>query len=969
MVLIEKFWSLKAVAFLCLASGSAFVSATSGPSDTPIATTAPNLTGGKIANTAPPGPFFQGFKPPYPTDAWWSGYSVGTQDATVSGPFPFESATTNTSIVFGISNKRDFDGTSIHQPTQNDWSVGIAGLPNDLQHRKATSWDTQTVCLQYFTDSGSTMSSCMAPGSPYMTFTFKNAVVNINSMNGNLGTITWVTAGKKAKITNSAGTYLLYAVDTALTLTTNANTLVSQSGYTGTIRMALLNETSQEAILDQYVGAYPTGLTMSYAVSGNTSTQTWKWSTAGTSSTLLTLSWPHHRKVLSNPSYANIQYLTTKGYMKGVVGNTWTLTHSLPSIYWFAPNAPQSSCLSQLNQTLQYDVSALSVIVPGDFYYWGGSFARAARLALIAEQTGRTDLVNKVVTILKQSFAYWLDATHSPAAAYETGWGGVINKDGWNNTWVDFGNAYYNDHHFHYGYFLYGAAVIGKYDATWLAQNKDFLTHVARDIGNPSPNDPYYTVTRHMDWFAGHSWASGIANGAGSRDQESTGEAINGYYGLLMFAKVTGNNALIDYARMLLAVEEAGAQTYWHLYPSVTADTPYPEAGFRNLITVGNVEDWQTGAWLFWGAQRTEIAAIQMLPLTPIGEVTYDKPWLQNVLPYCQAELNDPTIGDAFKSVIYAAYASVNPQQAYNYSQQLSDWGSGNSATNQLYFVATRPSSSNICNTNLQTPQGSYYIQDVASGKYVTVSGSGSLAATASASLTAAPFTLAFMPGGGSILAQSNSQYVTADPNGQTALAAARATPSTYETFRWVAQSDGSYQLLALVNRDYVSTTSSNLVNNANSTNGITAGKYKLVPVTTGTGTAVPTSGTLKNVKTGKYVVATAANVTLLATATSAASATKWTFEKLSTSTSTTTYYDLRSQTTNQIVTGTTSGADPLTAARDVASTWESFQIISSNGNFVLIDLANGLNVAVQADNTLIANSNSVDSSSTWTIA
>lgn len=61
--------------------------------------------------------------------------------------------------------------------------------------------------------------------------------------------------------------------------------------------MALLNETSQEAIFDKYVNAVPTGLTMSYAVSGDTSTQTWKWSTTGSSSTLLTLSWPHHRQV------------------------------------------------------------------------------------------------------------------------------------------------------------------------------------------------------------------------------------------------------------------------------------------------------------------------------------------------------------------------------------------------------------------------------------------------------------------------------------------------------------------------------------------------------------------------------------------------------------------------------------------------------------------------------------------------
>lgn len=59
--------------------------------------------------------------------------------------------------------------------------------------------------------------------------------------------------------------------------------------------MALLNETSQEAILDKYAGAYATGLDMNYDVSGDTSTQTWKWTVAGNSSDLLTLSWPHHR--------------------------------------------------------------------------------------------------------------------------------------------------------------------------------------------------------------------------------------------------------------------------------------------------------------------------------------------------------------------------------------------------------------------------------------------------------------------------------------------------------------------------------------------------------------------------------------------------------------------------------------------------------------------------------------------------
>jgi endo-1,3(4)-beta-glucanase len=130
--------------------------------------------------------------------------------------------------------------------------------------------------------------------------------------------------------------------------------------------------------------------------------------------------------------------------MKGVVGDSWILKHSLPNITWHATNAPQSSCLSQLNQSLQFDVDALTVMVPGDFYYWGGSVARAARLALIADQIGRTDLVDTVVNILKESFSYWQNNSHTPAAGYETGWGGFVNADGWNNTWVDFGNVSLN---------------------------------------------------------------------------------------------------------------------------------------------------------------------------------------------------------------------------------------------------------------------------------------------------------------------------------------------------------------------------------------------------------------------------------------------------------------------------------------------------------------------------------------------
>jgi endo-1,3(4)-beta-glucanase len=75
----------------------------------------------------------------------------------------------------------------------------------------------------------------------------------------------------------------------------------------------------------------------------------------------------------------------------------------------------------------------------------------------------------------------------------------------------------------------------------------------------------------------------------------------DGYYGALLWAQVTGNTNIQNYARLLIATEQHAAQVYWHMYPNTGTndrDQPYPEQGMPNLVTVGNVMDWQSGAWL-----------------------------------------------------------------------------------------------------------------------------------------------------------------------------------------------------------------------------------------------------------------------------------------------------------------------------------------------------------------------------------
>ncbi|KAK2612493.1 hypothetical protein QQS21_001431 [Conoideocrella luteorostrata] len=813
---------------------------TFGPISTDSAT---NLAGGTVACSAlPVGSFFDGLKPPFPTNTWWASYAAIPGNGTAAGPFPYQSSLDGYGILFGMSANRQFDGSSIKQPTQVDWRASFAEHSGAFENHKAVAFDTQTITVQYFQGAG-TLTALLVPGSPYMTFEFKSSTPLFKSMNGGIKSFgdksinvgdTVSSTGTTFTVTDTKGaTYIIYAMK-PITLTataTSSDSGVIQAGgaYDGVIRLVKLADPSHKALLDQHYQIYPTAAALDYTFTDKTGNMIFTWDTVGDGANLLMLTWPHHRLKMENPNFpptSSLGYLTTKGWMYPAIGNRWSLSYDLSPISWNPPRALDSSCQSSVMQGLEYEISLLipeNASVPNDFYYWGGTLAAKSRLALIAEHLGRQDLANKVVDYLKVSFNYWFHPSSSAVPAYETAWGGVINKAGADNVYVDFGNGYYNDHHFHYGYFLNIAAVIAKYDGNWLAQHREYINYFARDIINPSSQDPQFPVTRCRDWFAGHSWASGIANGAGSRDQESSGEAINGYYGALLWASVALSQDYVNYAKLLLASEQHAAQVYWHLYPQQSPndrDNPYPESQVRDLTSMGNVMDYQSGAWLFWGSLRSQIAAIQILPLTPANEVLYDSQWVENIWSYTMKELQDPSTGDDWKCVIIAAYANYNPQVAAQWSGTLTTWelqrtyqkaaGSGNTYTNELFFIGTRPNPNGnpICSALPQNPYGTYKLQDVSSGKYVGVSATDSrLTASVTSLDSASVFKSAYLPNAGTLQLTTTNQYVTADQGGRSALAAIRDKASSWETFVIRAKEgapSGVYSIKAGSNGHYV---------------------------------------------------------------------------------------------------------------------------------------------------------------------
>jgi endo-1,3(4)-beta-glucanase len=101
---------------------------------------------------------------------------------------------------------------------------------------------------------------------------------------------------------------------------------------------------------------------------------------------------------------------------------------------------------------------------------------------------------------------------------------------------MNFGNGFYNDHHFHYGYHIYSAATVAHFDKDWGRKHFEQVMYLVRDIANPSEHDVHFPKCRQKDWYQGNSCASGVVppypNG---RNQESSSEAIAAYEAVSLF--------------------------------------------------------------------------------------------------------------------------------------------------------------------------------------------------------------------------------------------------------------------------------------------------------------------------------------------------------------------------------------------------------------------------------------------------
>lgn len=502
------------------------------------------------------------------------------------------------------------------------------------------------------------------------------------------------TTYKYSALLQDGFTWLIYVTPGNSAYSENSFTLLSTgtiqgpSGFGGYIQIAKVpsDVSDAESIYDGSAGVYPVAANITGSVSGTTGSYTLSWSKRGvTSQPLLMFALPHQVESFSYATSAGLTYIqlitTTKGNATAVQADSWTLEEpNLPISMSFAPWSPDLGSITTVSAEameainaagyaeLMQDISQQTNV--GSLYYDGKALAKFAAICYtVNDIAGNASLAQTGLALLQEQFAVHVNNQMTIPLAYDTAWGGALSsgtyEDG--NIGDDFGNTLYNDHHFHYGYFVYAAAVIGYLDPSWLNDsNKAWVNMLVRDYANSISDDPYYPFQRMFDWYHGHSWAHGIIETADGKDQESSSEDTMASYGMKMWGQIIGDTNMEARGNLMLAVQQRSLQ---HYYLYTNDNTVEPEEFIGNKaagILFENKIDHTT----YFGDNPEYIEGIHMLPIMPFSTLSRSTTFVQQEWDaYFGSSGIRPVdeVTGGWKGILMANLAIVDPTTSYNY--------------------------------------------------------------------------------------------------------------------------------------------------------------------------------------------------------------------------------------------------------------------------------------------------------------
>jgi endoglucanase Acf2 len=234
-----------------------------------------------------------------------------------------------------------------------------------------------------------------------------------------------------------------------------------------------------------------------------------------------------------------------------------------------------------------FESTPLAPINQYTLYNYGTTAAKYGRLLMFARTLGV--LQDIYLTTFTNTLTAWLTHTNRATSItypdanqlyHETEWGGLITPADYyvalaqgspTDVQSNFDMSFYNDHHFQFGYLIYAiyARLFARDDDGWITPYVPAVIEILNDYC--APQNGLFIKARHKDWYAGHSFATGLL-AAVNINQESVSEAINSYYAAYLLATKLNTmgfepiitSAIARTAQTCLYLEIGAIQAYWY---------------------------------------------------------------------------------------------------------------------------------------------------------------------------------------------------------------------------------------------------------------------------------------------------------------------------------------------------------------------------------------------------------------------
>ncbi|CAI5974232.1 unnamed protein product [Closterium sp. NIES-64] len=645
-------------------------------------------------------PLFPLPQAPYPTNAPWQNFVLG-QGGNPELVTPYVVQSAEGRVAWGLPVRDPQPGYIVQAFVTALMLSTLQGLPP----HQLSAYDDLSATLSFRQPSSApsdppALEVPLVRGSPFLTFIFPPGGPPATPVLTTIHAITGVEpSGDNSKYRialNNGQTWLLY-LSSPLAMRQDGSTLAADAPFTGTMRVALLPSASpqdEEAVLDAHVPTVPVGgsaLVGAFRIKYTWRTQQWRQLAdgkhRGAAAHALAANAPAHGSDRAQPLPSSTlppsqQRLTLRRHGRPPrppqppplpPPPTHAAVHHGPSVR--DASVPDASVLAYPSidgQAVGMQGAVWRLNVPKRPSTWrAGPLSSDPQLLDELRASLKQDPGPPCLPPLRSALSAWLDGTFpGNRLLYDPTWGGVVSEAGSLDQGAEFGAGMYNDHHFHYGYFIYAAATVAKFDPAWRDQYRAALKDLMADYMSPERTAAFPRL-RHFDAYALHSWASGLFEFGDGRNQESFSEAANAYYAAALLASVLGDQPLATLGATLAAVEAVAGQTLMHVPLGSSAPepslSPAYEAVFADANRVVGVL-WSTkrdaALWFAPPADMEKRVGIQVLPVTPYLKHLFPDPeFAKQLVEWAQPVLSGAAT-DEWRGFAWALQALYDPQGA-----------------------------------------------------------------------------------------------------------------------------------------------------------------------------------------------------------------------------------------------------------------------------------------------------------------